>query len=113
VRAIVVPSGCDKLDCKMLDKDGIDDQKFFKACPGGAYAKAVFFDERNPGEPAVGPVKAEVHQMAGMSGGDVTADFVDGSSLTAVSDTEIKGKLGVQDGADYFAKGEFTAKVCK
>lgn len=111
-REVVIPGNCDKFTCDLVGKDGIDNDKLYKACPDAIHMN-VKFDVGDPVvEPKVGPAKVRIYVGSPMSGGDLTGDYRDGATITEFTADSVKGTIDLKDGADE-AHGSFAAKVCK
>lgn len=104
-------TGCEKFSCShyvVMNGGVYAGDKLSADCPG---VKTMNITIKGEGDPKVGPVELDVSIMGPSSGGDLSGSLMKGSSLTAVSDKEVKGKIAVKDDQSE-ANGEFTAKNC-
>jgi hypothetical protein len=104
-------SSCEKFSCAhyISLRGGIyAEDKFYADCPG---AKTMDIKIDGEADPKAGPVTLDISINGPSSGGGLSGDPMKGSSLTAITDKEVKGKLAAKDGNNE-AKGEFVAKNC-
>lgn len=105
-------NGCEKFSCAhyvVMNGGVYSSDKLSADCPSGKTMDITIGD--GEADPKAGPVELDVSINGPSSGGGLSGDRMKGSSLTAVGDKEVKGKIAVKDGNSE-AKGEFTAKNC-
>jgi hypothetical protein len=111
-----IAQNCEKFSCAHYESirggvysaDSLDTD-----CPNAKTMDINFANEDNQYTDAkVGPVLLDVSINAPMSGGQLSGTPMKGSSITAMTDKEVKGKIAVKNGATDEAKGEFVAKNC-
>ena len=84
----------------------------YKACPD-ATMMDINIQVADGAELKAGPVDLDISINGPSSGGGLSGDPMKGSSITSISDKEVKGKIAVKDAdGKNEAKGDFVAKNC-
>lgn len=104
-------SGCEKHSCGhyvVMNGGVYSGDKLNEDCPN-AKTMDIMLDVE--ADPKVGPVDLDVSINGPSGGGGLSGKPMKGSTFSAITDKEVKGKISVKDGNSE-AQGEFTAKNC-
>jgi hypothetical protein len=110
-----IAQNCEKFSCAHYEsiRGGVYSADSLNTdCPDAKTMDISFSTEDDQYTDAkVGPVLLDVSINGPMSGGDLSGDPMKGSTVSAVTDKEVKGKIKVKDGTSE-AAGDFVAKNC-